>query len=399
MTQATGLSYSTVQTLWTSSTSVLVVDIYTLPSIADGVPTPAFLTQEWWSFGSRATSFSVSVTLASTNVSVQTPTATVSPGMNDRTVAGISIATALVGGILGAIGGLLFTIRNKRHGSHPQYVPYSDRATEPSTNPTTSDQLQRDRFLLGSTPDAVLIQDLHSLNNLIQQHTESHYHTKPVQLDSGRLCQPLKDLGIEKDSTSAIEKLVSLALDPRTRFSAIRYVIAKAAFESTVIGGSTCISLLPPLLSGLSLAMPSLGDHSGVYEGLEFAIARWRQLTAYLLHPNRSQGTSLVLSEGISTQEAQKLTVLLNKILEPFVSGDREGRYEQENNLREVIVECATFGYVLLSQPYDYRFRFESESEPNTLVVCPGLDKLIDEEGRCYQVPLPQIVAPVVEAI
>ncbi|KAI0096238.1 hypothetical protein GGR51DRAFT_568716 [Nemania sp. FL0031] len=365
MTQTIGLSYSTVQTLWTSSTTT--------------------------SLSNPAT----------TNVSFQAPTTTMSPCMSGETVGDITIATALAGVFLGLIAGFVLTKCGERRRSNSEYVSNSDRAAGPATNPTTCDQLQRDRFLLGSTPDEVLTRDLHSLGRLVQQHTEAHYHANPVQLDSNSLHQPLRELGIEKDNAPAIEKIASLALEPQTRLNAIRHVIAKAAFESTVIGGSTCISLLPPLLSGFSLAMPPIEGNSGGHEvtGLEFAIARWRQLTAFLLHPNRSQGTTLVPSEDTSTQEAQRLTVLLNKFLEPFVSGDREDRYEQENNLREVIVECATFGYVLLSQPYGYRFRFESEDGPNTLVVCPGIDKLVDEEGRCYQPPLPQIVAPIVEAI
>lgn len=104
-------------------------------------------------------------------------------------------------------------------------------------------------------------------------------------------------------------------------------------------------------------------------------------------------------SEDISTQQAQQLTLALNRFLEPFISKDREERYEQENHLREVIAECAAFGYVIFSQPAEYRFRFESNGGLNTIVVCPGLDKVSDEEGRRYQPPVPQIIAPVIESI
>ncbi|KAI1122932.1 hypothetical protein F5Y10DRAFT_270574 [Nemania abortiva] len=395
MAQATGVSYSTVRTLWTP-TSVLVVDVYTIPFITDGAPTPSFWSREWWPFENSATSSSGPVTLDPTDLPVRAPTPSSSSGMSNGAVAGISIATALVGGILGVIGGLLLARRGKRRSSVLEHVTYSDNATEPATNPATRNQLQQDQFLLGSTPDASLICDLRSLGHLIQQHAETHYHTNPVQLDSTQLHQSLRDLGIERGDISAIERLTSLALDPQTRLSAIRYVIAKAAFESVVIGGSTCISLLPPLISDLSLAVE---DDLGRHEGIDFAIARWRQLTAFLLNPDRSQGTPLTPSEDTSTQDAQNLAVVLNRFLESFVSADREDRYEQENNLREVITECATFGYVLLSQPYEYRFRFEAEGGLNTIVVCPGIDRLIDEEGRRYQPPLPRIVAPIVESI
>lgn len=119
----------------------------------------------------------------------------------------------------------------------------------------------------------------------------------------------------------------------------------------------------------------------------------------FLLHPDWNQRTPLEPSEDVSTQQAQELTVALNRFLEPFVSSDREERYEQENDLREVIAECATFGYVLFSQPAEYRFRFESSEELSTIVVCPGLDKVIDEKGCRYKPPVPQIAAPVAEHV
>lgn len=102
-------------------------------------------------------------------------------------------------------------------------------------------------------------------------------------------------------------------------------------------------------------------------------------------------------SEDISTHEAQQLTVALNKFLGPFSAGDdRESQYEQENHLREVIAECATFGYLLFSQPSEFAFRFERDGKVNGVVVSPGLDKVSDEQGKRYKTPH-RLVAPVVE--
>ena len=98
----------------------------------------------------------------------------------------------------------------------------------------------------------------------------------------------------------------------------------------------------------------------------------------------------------MSTQQAQQLAVALGRFLDAFVSGDREVRYEQENHLREVIVECAAFGYLLFSQPSEFQFRYNDESSSNGIVICPGLDKIADEEGRRYAKPY-TLVAPVVE--
>lgn len=129
------------------------------------------------------------------------------------------------------------------------------------------------------------------------------------------------------------------------------------------------------------------------------ALTRWRQLSAFLLHPERSDRIPLTPPEDISTHKAQQLAVNLDAFLQHFVAGSREDRYEQENHLREVIAECTTFGYRLFSQPSEYRFRFEDGVNPTSIVICPGLDKISDEEGRRYPPPTQPIVAPVVESV
>ncbi|KAI3343550.1 hypothetical protein F4824DRAFT_507384 [Ustulina deusta] len=413
MAQTTGLSYSTLST----TSSYRVVGVYTLAPGPDGTPIPSFVTQEWWPFENTATT----VTTVPTSLSPVTPalTTSISPtqsaptgasepisqaaakslGLSNETVAGISTATALTGAILGVVAGFFLGRRRKKRPPPPEYVAYSDREKELAASPTTTNTRQLDQFLLDPTPDTTLARELRCLNDLIQQHAEMHYHLHPVQLESSQLQQPLRDLGIERGHAPAIAKIASLALEPRTRLSSIRYVITKAALESTMIGGSACVSLLPPMVSIASQTFPLFEDDTLRYEATELAIARWRQLSAFLLHPDRNQCKPLEPSEDTSTRQAQKLTVALIRFLQPFISNDREERYEQENHLREVIAECATFGYVIFSQPSEYRFRFESDEGLNAIVVCPGLDKLIDEDGRHYKYPLPQIVAPVLEPI
>ncbi|KAI0405713.1 hypothetical protein F4802DRAFT_596982 [Xylaria palmicola] len=134
-------------------------------------------------------------------------------------------------------------------------------------------------------------------------------------------------------------------------------------------------------------------------EVTELALARWRHLSAFLLRPNKGEHTALVPSKNVSTQGVQELTLALNRFPEPFISRDREARHEQENDLREIIAEHATFGYILLSQPSDYRFRFDNRGTLDTIVVFPGLDKLIGKKGCRYRPLLPRIIAPVVESI
>ncbi|KAK6949801.1 hypothetical protein Daesc_008122 [Daldinia eschscholtzii] len=97
-------------------------------------------------------------------------------------------------------------------------------------------------------------------------------------------------------------------------------------------------------MSLFASAIPATENFRGNPEAVDVAFTRWRQLSAFLLNPSRSDRTPLVPSEDASTHQAQRLAETLNVFLEPFVTGDRDDRYEQENHLREVIVECATFG-------------------------------------------------------
>lgn len=127
----------------------------------------------------------------------------------------------------------------------------------------------------------------------------------------------------------------------------------------------------------------------------EAALTQWRQLSAFLLHPNRSDRTPLVPSDNLLAVQGHKLTVALNACLKPFVKGGEDQIYEQESHLEQVIRECATFGYLLFSQPSEYRLRFEND-EGGGMVVCPGLYKVVNDNGLYYQ---ELVSAPVVESI
>lgn len=131
---------------------------------------------------------------------------------------------------------------------------------------------------------------------------------------------------------------------------------------------------------------------------MQVALTRWRQLSVFLLHQDRSERTPLTPTEDVSTHSAQRLAVSLGRFLEVFVPIDREARYEQENHLREVIVECATFGYLIFSQPSEFQFQYNTQSKLNAVVTCPGLAKISDEEGRRYTSPH-VLATPVVEVI
>lgn len=276
------LSVATLSTSYDSTTSYAVVNIYSIESSND-VVTTRYVSQDLWSFGSEGSTIPATAITAPTlttssatpSISTLHPTSpsgqsapapqysTNSSGLSNGATAGIAISTAVVGGLLGLIAGLFVARCSKKRRSPPEYVTCADTDKEPANSPTTSDTPQLDQFLLDSKPSTIVASELRTLGRLIQKHVESYYHLQPLQLESSSLHQPLSDLGIERDSEPGIERLASLVLEPRTRLSAIKYAISKATFESTVIGGSTCVSLLPPVVSSFSSSIPRTENHIG----------------------------------------------------------------------------------------------------------------------------------------
>ncbi|KAI1333539.1 hypothetical protein F5Y15DRAFT_404915 [Xylariaceae sp. FL0016] len=340
--------------------------------------------------GASATQSSPTETLA--------PQPNASSGLNTGAIAGIAVATALVGAVIGAAIIFLFLRRRNTKRPQPEYISMYNGQEKDISGIGTTDKLRLHEFLLDAKPDNELGAELRSLGHLIQQHVENNYHLQPFG-DAASLIEPLSMLGMGNNTSIPIEQIAMLAADPRTRYHTIQHVIAQVTFPSITMEGISPVSLLPPTVSKFRSLIPPTENHRGSRQAVEVALTRWRQLSAFLLHSNRSDRTPLKPTEDVNTQQAQDLAVTLGRFLRPFVAGNRDDMYEQENHLREVIVECAAFGYVLFSQPSEYHLRFDNGGRQNGIVVCPGLDRVSDEDGRRYPPPAQPIVAPTVEAI
>ncbi|KAL7625953.1 hypothetical protein AAE478_002722 [Parahypoxylon ruwenzoriense] len=398
------VSSTTVSIVYTGTASYEAVDVW---SILPGETTFRFITEYWNSITTSTSTSRTSTTASSTGPtssstsSASPPTYTNepsnSPGTSKGATAGIAVSCFIAGLILGAVAAFFLFRRRERRVSMGRYhVTEYDSQEKPLQTIPLGGGLRLDQFLLDSTSDAEIGKELCSLGHLLQQHVEENYHLQPVSRSANELTQSLIQLELyESDTMPAIE-LASLALDSRSRHSAIQHVIAKVTFASITFNKKSPVSLLPPPVSSFTSMIPATESYRGNPDAVDTALTRWRQLSAFLLHPGRSDRTPLAPSEDLSTHEAQKLAVVLNNFLEPFVEGDREVRYEQENHLREVIVECVTFGYLLFSQPSEYRFHFDGGGGSNSIVVFPGLDKISDEEGNRYPRPV-RSVAPVIE--
>ncbi|KAK8105103.1 hypothetical protein PG999_008462 [Apiospora kogelbergensis] len=256
-----------------------------------------------------------------------------------------------------------------------------------------------DQFLLQPRPDNEIGSDLRALDALTRQHVENNYHLKPVHQTLKSLSQALVALGFSGHGQRSPDDIVRLAIEARTRYAALQHIITRVALQSSTLsmGSGASVSLLPPSVAAFAQSVPATERHRGNAEAMSTAMTKWRQLSAFLLHPNRSDRAPLPPPEEAVAQQAQQLAKELNRFLQAFVVSGREINYEQEDHLRQVLAECARFGYLLFSQPAEYRFNYDGQGRRGGIVVCPGLERVSDGEGRPFSKP--QVLSAPVEDV
>jgi len=262
-------------------------------------------------------------------------------------------------------------------------------------SPPVETKFQLDKFLLDSSPDKEIASELRSLGTLIEQHVEDNYHRKPVQEDPRVLAAALVQLCISSGSGSlAPDALAQLALEPKTRFTALQHVLSLVLFRSVDVCSGSPLSMLPAPVAGFLRSMPQKEDRDKT-DVLFFALNQWRALSAFLLHPARSERTPLPTSSATATKQAAALTGALDAFLGYFVASDGDRRSRQRSHLEAVIAETTKFGYVLFSQPSEWRFEHAQshDTRGRVAVVCAGLLKVADKDGTPYTPPK-QVVAP-----
>lgn len=294
----------------------------------------------------------------------------------------------------------------------------SDKATPPVSD------IQLDRFLLEPTPDRDIAQETQSIGALIDQHVESYYHTHPVTADARALASVLTQLGFPSTTDSAsldTQGATALCLDPRSRHVGLRHVIMRVLFSSIDVNSPHGLSMLPaPVASFLRAIPPAESDRFGDSQGKQgfplgtkvhaqflplilfflpspaanaLALRKWRELSAFLLHPGRSQRTSLPIGDAAVGMQAAELASSLNAFLRFFV--DQQQLQQQVGHLQAVIGECAKLGHMLFSHPCDWQFIYEAGAAATRgIVVEAGLCKLGSRDGAPQRLVEPVVVSP-----
>ncbi|KAM7200751.1 hypothetical protein V8F33_003682, partial [Rhypophila sp. PSN 637] len=309
-----------------------------------------------------------------------------------------AIGCLIAGAILGFL--IAFFIYKKRsqrqsHYASPPTVVESKAFDAPHPVAVVEDKLSR--FLLDASSDKEIAAELRSLGTLIQQHVENNYHLTPVQADPRALAVSLTQLGVTNSGNVSPEMVAKLSLDPRTRQVALQHVISQVLFTSIDVNSRSRLSMLPAPIAAFLQSIPPLESGENNNEALSTALNQWRALSAFILHPSRSQRTPLPTSSAAIAPQASGLADALDTFLAYFVA--ENNRFQQKSHLQAVIIECAKFGYVLLSQPSEWRLvnnpgtTHHSGPHGYSAVVCAGLVKVALRDGTPTSSPQ-QVVAP-----
>ncbi|CAI4219404.1 unnamed protein product [Parascedosporium putredinis] len=193
---------------------------------------------------------------------------------------------------------------------------------------TERDHVNLNHFLLSATPEREIVSELSSIRNLLEAHVEEHYHLQPVRCDVALLTNAVSNLGLGRQGSLSPAEATSLALNPQTRYATLRHILSEVIFSSASLHGQCPISILPAPMAMFAQSIPPVES---------------------------------------------KL-------------GNAEGRLQQVEHLKAVILEIAKLGYIILSQPSEWEFSHREDLRgQGTFVFSPGLAKTRDREGRAYQ--------------
>jgi len=314
------------------------------------------------------------------------PTEEPSSGHSDGALAGAAVG-CFIGGIFIAaiVAWLLFGRSRKSQSSEATKLLESGgsaKAIAAASPSSTISNAQLEHSLLDTTPDGVIKGELRALGDLIDHHVDANYHLSPVAVGTPELSQSLRQLGF----TQKVEAVAIACVRPETRHVGLRHVISHTLFKSIDVNYRGNFSMLPPPVAALLQSMPDDQNDSAT----SLALSEWRRLSAFLLHPHHGDRTPLPVVETAVRPQALILSDALNSFLHHFVAQNEASRNAQVDHLEGIIIECTKLGYVLLSQPRDWRFVFESGSH-DTWVVCAGLDKLGGPESPARRVVEPTV--------
>lgn len=387
-----------------------------IQGVASNLPTPAVtlgLNQSGVVAGTSV-GFTCFYTVAVTASSITT--AERSHGLSAGAVAGIGVGVALASIALAAAAtwGLLL---RRRYRSVTEATPLyrfpaalgrPDKGKKPSPGSppappplgpkgVTSGPL--DLYYLDGPYDRDFMLKLTGIGALIMDHAEDFYHDAPLAQDSlPRISSSLSSLGFDAETQA---KIFNLAIDKVTRPIAIRAVLVRVILSALDIRSGSNLSLLPPSVAAFIKAIPldltgklelDRESRAGISQQIcpppltdavtDLAVLMtWRRSCAFLLNQRRHARLPLEPPTDMDAQ-IKGLQAELDGFLSIFVPKDSEARVKQSESLVRVIRASCKFGYLLFSNPCEWRLLFHTEAGSPAVVVVPGLERLSDRNDR-----------------
>ena len=176
--------------------------------------------------------------------------------------AGIGIGGLVIGALLGLLVAFIFMKRSRKHSSkrRPSSI---DTEKHLPVAPIAFSAL--DETLLDRADDSQLRKSMQDLNEVIDQHVENNYHSQAFVGSRKPLEKGLAEAGYSEPS---VPEIASLLINQRTRFAAIREVIARILIGSLETRCRPELSLLPPQIVGFVKSIPPVERLGGADEGM-----------------------------------------------------------------------------------------------------------------------------------
>ncbi|KAF7886967.1 uncharacterized protein EAF02_003614 [Botrytis sinoallii] len=298
-------------------------------------------------------------------------------------IAGIAIATFIVGALLGSIG-LWFYFRRKRASKTPWNSGngYSKRnaTTDHGVAISKDPETQMQSYVIAErADDSQLRHQMQNLGELIYQHVENHYTTGPHTGTSQDFAATLRKCGYSERTEPTISTLGSLLGNSSERQIAIKSLIAWVILRGVELNSGSDYSLLPDEITSFYRSALKDNKQLNKQDAHGNVLSRVREIST------RHMSSSKSPEDASKDPSIARVINLLNSILQPFIKPSSKS--SQFENLASIIYQGREFGLLLLAQPGNWLFGWQTSAgvESNTkgqIIVFPSLEEVINKDGK-----------------
>jgi len=205
-------------------------------------------------------------TLIPTQMSTYYATNIISPttSISVNEVVGIGVGAAVAGGLLTLLAVCIFMKRFKRSGPGGGRR-HCRRESDLEKTIGGRNEITLEQNLLERADDSHIRKSMQDLNELINQHCENHYHLHTFEPSQNTLERPLIACGY--GNNPSVQEMVTLLVDPRSRFAAVRQLIATIITSNIDWKTRPEISLLPTQITTFCNTIPPVEKQPGCQEG------------------------------------------------------------------------------------------------------------------------------------